>query len=430
MPISQKQSNQLLKWLFLPLSLLALTALLALSAPGAGLAQEGASIVLELQPFVSEGQIARPTDIANAGDSRLFVVEREGYIRVVQGDGSALEEPFLDITDRVEWISHSERGLLGLAFHPDYAQNGYFYVNYTVQPTGDTHISRFQVTSDPNVADADSEEVLLEIDQPFGNHNGGDLAFGPQDGYLYIALGDGGSGNDPGNRAQRLEELLGKMLRIDVNAENGLPPDCGEPGAYTIPANNPFVGTAGACDEIWAWGLRNPWRFSFDRLTHDLYIGDVGQGVIEEIDFQEAASDGGENYGWSCFEGTRPNPQTGAEECEPASAYEAPIFEYNHDFGCAVTGGFVYRGGLYPDLTGRYILTDYCTGYFWDLDVENGWQATRHDNLQRFGFTTFGEGANGEIYVANTANGEILRVTAGEPFVLQNPVYLPVVRGR
>jgi glucose/arabinose dehydrogenase len=212
-----------------------------------------------------------------------------------------------------------------------------------------------------------------------------------------------------------------------VDAGDGLPPDCGTPGAYTIPADNPFVGDTGACDEIWALGLRNPWRISFDRLTHDLYIGDVGQGVIEEIDFQPAASDGGENYGWSCFEGTRSNPQTGADECEPASAYEGPLFEYNHDFGCAVTGGYVYRGTLSPDLFGRYIFTDYCTGYFWDLDVENGWQATRHDNLQRFGFTTFGEGANGEIYVANTGSGEILRVTAGDPFVLQNPVHLPII---
>ncbi|HSM56548.1 MAG TPA: PQQ-dependent sugar dehydrogenase [Candidatus Sulfomarinibacteraceae bacterium] len=385
-------------------------------------------VTLTLETYVPGGELQRPTAMAHAGDGRLFVVEQAGRIRVVHEGGDVVETPFLDISDRV--TSGGERGLLGLAFHPNYAETGYFYVNYT-DTRGDTHIARFQVTADPDVADEDSEHTILMVEQPYGNHNAGDLAFGPQDGYLYIPLGDGGSGDDPQNRAQNMSLLLGKMLRVDVDMEDGGPADCGEPGAYTIPADNPFAGDSDVCDEIWAAGLRNPWRVSFDRQTHDFYISDVGQNAWEEVNRQPAASAGGENYGWSCFEGAHPNPNTHMSDCQDASAYDMPIFEYGHhdvDGVCAVTGGYVYRGSQYPALQGRYLLTDYCSGDFWDLDVDNGFQATRHSNLQQFGFTTFGQDAGGELYVANAADGRILRIAAEQPFEPSEWRYLPVVR--
>ncbi|MCP4360478.1 MAG: PQQ-dependent sugar dehydrogenase [Chloroflexi bacterium] len=356
-----------------------------------------------------------PVDITHAGDGRLFVVEQHGVIKIIHSGGSVTT--FLDITDRVDPPPppSSEKGLLGLAFHPNYASNDYFYVNYT-NLSGQTSISRFSVTANPDVADPSSELVMLTIGQPYSNHNGGDLNFGP-DGYLYIGMGDGGLYDDPGNRAQDPLELLGKMLRIDVDGGGGAS-DCGGTGSYTIPADNPFVGDPNTCDEIWALGLRNPWRVSFDRVTGDMFIGDVGQNAWEEVDFQLASSVGGENWGWRCYEGNHSYNPSG---CGPAGDYDAPIFEYPHSGGCfSITGGYMYRGSQYPWMYGHYLVTDYCTGTFWDLvsDGQGGWTSTQHTNLQTSGYSTFGEGADGELYLANANNGTIYHVeenTTGSP---------------
>ncbi len=375
---------------------------------------------LDLSLSVFATGLNKPVGIANAGpsDDRLFVIEQPGVIRIVQSDGAVLPTPFLDITSRVD-SSDNEEGLLGLSFHPNYANNGYFYVNYTnTSPdTRRTRISRFSVTTNPDVADPNSEDILLTIDQPFSNHNAGDLHFGP-DGYMYVPLGDGGSGGDPNNNAQSLGVLLGKIIRIDVDAKpGGSPPDCQGLGSgnYTIPSSNPLMdGAGGTCDEIWATGLRNPWRFSFDRLTGDLYIGDVGQNTWEEIDFQPASSSGNENYGWRCYEGNHPYNTSG---CGLISNYTFPIFEFNqNDNNCSVIGGYVYRGSQYPAMYGRYLLTDYCSGNFWDL-VPNGvnWQPTKHTNLTEFGYVAFGEDANGELYVANISTGNIYHLEENSP---------------
>lgn len=340
---------------------------------------------------------SQPVDITHAGDDRIFIVERAGRIRIVE-DGNVLSTPFLDIVSEVS-DSPNERGLLGLAFHPDYANNGYFYVNYT-RNDGDTRISRFSVSSNPDVADPESELILLEVDQPYWNHNGGCVKFGP-DGYLYIGLGDGGDGGDPGNRAQNPQNLLGKILRIDV--DNGSP--------YGIPASNPFVGNNDVLDEIWAIGLRNPWRFSFDRETGDLWIGDVGQNIWEEIDFQPANSNGGENYGWRCYEGDAAYNTNG---CGPVGNYVAPVLDYAHGSSqhCSVTGGFVYRGCKYPDLVGHYIYADYCSGVFWSIipDGLGGWTNTQAANYPGYDISSFGEDVNGELYVARLTNGRIYKL--------------------
>ncbi|MEZ5039216.1 MAG: PQQ-dependent sugar dehydrogenase [Saprospiraceae bacterium] len=343
--------------------------------------------------------LTKPVDISHAGDERLFIVEKNGYIRILQANGALETTPFLDIDDRVRG-NESERGLLGLAFHPDYANNGYFFVNYT-NNDGDTRISRFKVSANnPNQADPNSEKILLSVDQPFENHNGGELAFGP-DGYLYIALGDGGSGGDPNNAGQTRTNLLGKMLRIDVN--NGNP--------YAIPADNPFANDDFTLDEVWALGLRNPWRFSFDRLTGDLWIGDVGQGNWEEINFQLANSSGGENYGWRCYEGNAPFNTSG---CPGANNLVFPIHDYSSNFtiGCSVTGGFVYRGSAFPDLYGHYVYTDYCSGRIWSIvpDGEGGWTNTEWLDGSNSQYSSFGEDQNGELYLAAIGGGQIFRV--------------------
>ncbi|MBC8172666.1 MAG: PQQ-dependent sugar dehydrogenase, partial [Chitinophagales bacterium] len=341
--------------------------------------------------FVASG-FTEPVDIASAGDERLFIVERNGKIKILYPDNT--NSLFLDIDARVGSLS-GEQGLLGLTFHPDYASNGYFYVNYT-NNDGDTRISRFSVSaSDEDIADPDSEFNLLAIDQPAANHNGGDMNFGP-DGYLHCALGNGGG---PGNgNSQDTSNLLGKILRIDV--------DGGAP--YAVPADNPYVETAGA-DELWNYGLRNPWRFSFDALTGDMWIADVGGESREEVNFQFAASTGGENYAWRCYEGKL---LIDLDNCNEGAELTLPIFDYPHDFsgGFAVTGGFVYRGTQFPHLYGHYIFTDYITGNTWSIyNSDTGFTTIAYGVIEN-DLTSFGENNEGEIYACNNNNGFIYHV--------------------
>lgn len=380
--------------------LLALTGLLV-GAPTSATTEAAAPTGL---PDLALVEIAtgfnQPTDIANARDARLFITEKPGLIRIIAADGTVLPTPFLDIRSQV--CDQSEGGLLGLVFHPDYETNGFFFVNYTTQRGSDcdtmtTHIARFSVSADPNVADVASERIILSVDQPYDNHNAGDLAFGP-DGYLYIPLGDGGSGGDPENRSQDGTTLLGKLLRIAPSTSTGTEPD------YTIPSDNPYVSNPSVLDEIWAFGLRNPWRISFDRLTGDLWISDVGQGSREEVNFQPATSNGGENYGWRCFEGTLPYNTLG---CGSQKSYDGPAVEYGHNLGNTVTGGFVYRGGQYPGMYGHYIFADFGSGRFWSVtrDGAGAWQLAQ---LHQFpwSFVTFGEGPASELYVATYGFGD------------------------
>jgi len=345
-------------------------------------------------PFASGSPLSSITDIAHAGDSRLFVALQRGRIFIVQSNGTIVSTPFLDIADRVHQ-GGGERGLLGLAFHPDYATNGYFYVNYN-KLDGDKQISRFSVSDeDPNVADPDSELPILDHDQPFSNHNGGDLNFGPDDGYLYIATGDGGSGCDPSDAGQDPLTFLGKILRIDV--------DGGTP--YAIPASNPFVGDPEVLDEIWSLGLRNPWRFAFDRQApHDIWIADVGQGQREEVNHRPGNSPGGENYEWDCKEGTANASISGCSTeavCPVENGFE-PVNEYDHNDGrCSITGGFIYRGSAQPGFVGEYFYADFCSRRMWSLRKEgNAYVETLYSTLVPGGPRTFGEDANGEVYVA------------------------------
>jgi glucose/arabinose dehydrogenase len=341
--------------------------------------------------------LTRPTHVTHAGDGsgRLFVVEQEGTIRVVR-DGVLQATPFLNIRDRIS--SGGERGLLSVAFPPDYASKGYFYIDYT-DTNGDSVVARYFVTENPDVADAGSEQVILFIEQPYANHNGGQLAFGPQDGYLYIGKGDGGSGGDPENRAQDLGTLLGKILRIDV--ESGVDP-------YAIPPDNPFVQNPDARGEIWAYGLRNPWRFSFDEATGDLYIADVGQDRVEEVNFQPVSSNGGENYGWRIMEG---NECFQAETCD-TSGLTMPVVTYpRKPPNCSVTGGLVYRGSAYPDMQGIYYYADYCSSQVWGLrrDSSGTWQNQPLIQAE-FPITSFGEDEAGNLYMTDYFNGTIYRV--------------------
>jgi glucose/arabinose dehydrogenase len=337
-----------------------------------------------------------PTAVANAGDGggRLFIVEKAGTIRVYDGQ-SVLPEPFLDISDRVN-AGASEQGLLGLAFHPNYAENGFFFVDYT-DASGGTVVSRFSVTDDPNRADPASEQVVLTQPQPASNHNGGQLAFGP-DGYLYIGLGDGGASGDRFGNGQNLTTLLGTVLRIDVDE---LP--------YSIPPDNPFVDNPDARGEIWAYGLRNPWRFSFDRVTGDLFIADVGQNVYEEVDFQPAASAGGENYGWPIMEGLHCYPESA--DCDPAGLVQ-PVAEYDHTQGCSVTGGYVYRGEGFPAMQGVYFYGDYCSGLIWGLaPTADGWNVRQLASTNA-SISSFGEGEDGEVYFVDLAAGTLSHLIA------------------
>jgi glucose/arabinose dehydrogenase len=361
----------------------------------------GAQVQLDFRSFATG--LDNPVDIVNAGDDRLFVVQQRGLIRILDLEGNVSGVPFLDLSGVVSQ-SGSETGLLGLAFHPEYHENGYFFVNYTRASDGSTVVSRFSTdTNNPGLANRESEIKLLTVEQPYANHNGGQLLFGP-DGYLYIALGDGGSGGDPNNYAQNRSTFLGKMLRIDVDVEN-------ETG-YGIPPDNPFVDDDTALDEIWAWGLRNPWRNSFDRLTGDFWIADVGQNSREEINFQPARSAGGENYGWRCYEGNQPYNQS---DCQDAENYIFPIFDYAHEgSGCtgSVTGGYVYRGALFNELFGVYIFTDYCTGNVYTITkTSEGFEGGQLSDFNEQRISTFGEDRYGELYVAQKNAGEIYKVT-------------------
>ena len=325
------------------------------------------------------------------GSGRMFIVEQPGRIRIASTSGRA-QGPFLDITDRVN-SGGNEQGLLGLAFHPQYAENGLFFVNYTDRHNHNV-IARFQVSADPAFADAASETIMVSVDDPFGNHNGGVLAFGP-DGYLYAGLGDGGSANDPLGNGQNTSSLLGKILRLDV--------DVAEP--YGIPVDNPF-SSGGGSPEVWAYGLRNPWRMSFDAATGDLFIGDVGQGTWEEVDVLPAGAPGGVNFGWDYREGAH-----AFEGSPPADARLVdPIAEYSHsEGGCSITGGYVYRGSM-PEWNGIYLYGDFCTGFVWGL-LRDGDEAVRQEWQSRLlyetgaNITSFGQDTEGAVYLADRAGG-------------------------
>jgi len=342
-----------------------------------------------------------PVGIENVGDDRLFIIDKLGTIGIIDTFGTVNPTPFLNISSQI--TANGERGLLGLAFHPSYATNGYFYVNYT-DLNGDTNVSRFSVsTGNPNQANPSSEQILLTISQPYTNHNAGDLSFGP-DGYLYIATGDGGNGGDPDDNGQDAQTLLGNILRIDV--DNGNP--------YAIPPSNPFVGNPNGLNEIWSYGLRNPWRISFDQLTGDLWIADVGQGSWEEVNFQPSTSTGGENYGWRCYEG---NQSYNSNNCPAASSLTFPVSEYPHNpntGGFSITGGFVYRGSQYPCLYGKYIYMDYVTDHLWTVEPDGlgGWNTTFYDaNNFALGnsIVSFGQDANNELY-ACSYSGDIYKI--------------------
>lgn len=352
---------------------------------------------ISLEPFLStSAQLTYLTD-ANDGSQRLFLVEKQGRVRIIR-DGKILDRPFLDISALVE-SRGTEQGLFSIAFDPDYASNGQLYVNYTAKAgNGDSVIARYRISVDPDVVDPESAQVILQIDQPAANHNGGQLQFGP-DGYLYIGMGDGGFSGDPQNNAQNLGVLLGKMLRLAVRGA----------ATYTIPPDNPFIGQSSARPEIWAYGLRNPWRFSFDSATGDLYIADVGQDAWEEVDFQPRSSHGGENYGWNRLEGTHCfKPTTNCDK----SGTVLPVAEYGHDQGCSVTGGYVYRGHKYPALYGCYFFADYCSGRIWGLRQagDGNWQLAQllKTDVQ---VSSFGQDAGGESDVLDL-RGDVYRLVA------------------
>ncbi|HZQ10157.1 MAG TPA: PQQ-dependent sugar dehydrogenase, partial [Anaerolineae bacterium] len=358
-----------------------------------------ASFTLGVEPLVQG--LTRPVFVTSAGDNSglLFVVQQTGQILIIE-NGQLRQQPFLDIRNKIT-TAGNEQGLLGMAFDPHYDKTGVFYVNYSRKENGDNVIARYQLSRDPYVADPNSEKVLLTIKGFEPNHNSGMLAFGP-DGYLYIGTGDGGGAGDRhgtiGN-AQALNILNGKILRIDVNADT-----------YSIPPTNPFVNQPDALPEIWVYGLRNPWRFSFDKETGDLYIGDVGQGSKEEVDFQPAGDKGGENYGWRVMEGNDCyNPNTNCD----TSGKVRPIFDYSHDFGCSITGGYVYRGSRYPWLVGQYIFADYCSGIVWTTsrDASGQWQ-TRQIGKFDDTISSFGQDQDGELYVVGHSSGTIYKLTS------------------
>ncbi len=369
------------------------------AAPGAGGTPSSAALKIVQ---VAQGLESPLYLTAPPGDTaRLFIVEQSGRIRIVRS-GALLSIPFLDLSAKVSF--GGEQGLLGLAFHPQYATNGRFVVNYTDRG-GDTRVAVYRVSSDADVADPASEQVILAVDQPFANHNGGMVVFGP-DGKLYIGLGDGGSGGDPQGNGQNRNVLLGKILRVEVNAA----------GQFSVPADNPFVGQAGRRPEIWSLGLRNPWRFSFDRSLGDLYIGDVGQNTHEEIDVSTDVSQFGRglNYGWNTMEGLACYSPSAA--CV-RTGLTLPVLDYDHGIGCSVIGGYVYRGSAIPDLRGTYFYGDYCQGWVRSFRLagtrvtgENDWPALRPGGQ----ITSFGEDAQGELYIV-IQSGRVFRIVPATP---------------
>jgi glucose/arabinose dehydrogenase len=351
---------------------------------------------LELTFIPVASGFTKPLYLTHAGDGsgRLFVVEQAGRILIVE-QGQVNPTPFLDIVSIVG-SDANEQGLLGLAFHPNYASNGLFFINYT-DKQGDTQIARYSVSDNPDVADPNSAEILLTIDQPYANHNGGQVVFGP-DGYLYIGMGDGGAANDPHNNGQNVNALLGKILRIDV--------DSGDP--YAIPPDNPFAGNGQGSPEIWSYGWRNPWRFSFDLATGDMYIADVGQNQYEEVHVELAGTPGGQNYGWRLMEGAH----CFDGDCDPASQnLVLPIAEYDHGQGCSITGGYVYRGSQFSALNGIYFYGDYCSGIIWALrrEVDGNWSQAE---VLQSGYTisSFGQDEAGEVYLVQHRTGEIFQL--------------------
>ena len=393
--------------------------------------------------------LTRPVFVtAPRGDpERLFIVEQAGVIKILRS-GSILARPFLNLSSIVD-DTGNEQGLLGLAFDPDYDTNGHFYVYFTWDPgPGDdiSRLRRYTVSSDPDSADTTSGFEIMRVFQPFTNHNGGTIEFGP-DGYLYWGLGDGGGFNDPDDRGQDPLDLLGKMLRIDPTVDD-FPNDPDQ--NYAVPANNPFVSDAGVRDEIWALGLRNPYRWSFDRVNGDLYVADVGQSTWEEINWQSAASPGGENYGWRCYEG---NASFNSLGCGPSTEYTFPIRAYNHGtdgFSCSVTGGFVYRGAAIPSLVGSYLYADHCSWQIYSFEVVAGALQNlqnRSAELDPGGglvlgeISSFGEDGLGEMYIVdlgrNNPPGEVYKIvpdptdvsTHATRFLLGNAFPNPAMEG-
>lgn len=352
----------------------------------------GLSQTISLQSFATG--FSSPVEITNAGDSRLFVVQKGGLIRILNSNGTINTTPFLNLSTLIS--SDGERGLLGLAFHPNYAENGYFFVNYT-NTSGNTVIARYSVNSGNLDIANTTGTILMTISQPYSNHNGGSIKFGA-DGYLYIGMGDGGSGGDPGNRAQNINENLGKMLRIDVNSTVS--------PFYTSPATNPYFGVAGN-DEIWAIGLRNPWKFSFNRLNGDLWIADVGQGAIEEINkIVNPLPNTGINFGWRCYEG---NSTYNTSGCAPAGTMTFPFAQYARSGGaCSVTGGYFYTGTTYPNFQNKYFFTDYCDDKI--RMVNSAGVITTTASFSGNNFVTFGEDMNGELYIAGISSGTIYKI--------------------
>lgn len=381
--------------LLLPILLAIMTftgpLLVSAQTPSSSFDPAGYSLNLEavVTGLASPVQIVDPDD----GSGRMFIVQQTGQVLILE-DG-AITGTLLDISGQIS--TSSEQGLLSIAVHPDFAETGLLYIDYT-DTAGNTQIEEWTISADdPNTADPASARTILSVDQPAENHNGGLLMFGP-DGYLYIGLGDGGNQGDPNGNGQNLGVLLGKILRIDIDHTEGDLP-------YAIPEDNPFADSDEARSEIWAYGLRNPWRFSFDKETGDLYIGDVGQGNWEEADFQPAG-EGGYNFGWNTMEA---NDCYAVANCDP-SAFTLPFFYYSHDSGgCSITGGYVYRGEAVENLSSGYLVGDYCTGYIWAVNPETG--ATSDAMTSGLAISSFGEDASGELYVVDL-NGGIYKVVA------------------
>ncbi|WP_034743618.1 PQQ-dependent sugar dehydrogenase [Chryseobacterium vrystaatense] len=355
--------------------------------------------------------LTSPVEITNANDTRLFVVQQDGIIKIIQPNGTINSADFINISSKV--LYGGERGLLGLAFHPQYTTNGYFFVYYN-NTAGNIIVARYSVSStNPDVADPNSEKILLNIPKPFDNHNGGSIHFAP-DGNLWVVTGDGGSSGDPQNNSQNKNSLLGKMLRIDVNAT----------GPYNIPPGNPFAGTSvDGLDEIWSYGLRNAWKFSFDTTTGNVMIADVGQGAIEEIN-RMPITQAGINYGWRCYEGNNAYNTAG---CGTMASMTFPVAVYNHSGGrCSITGGYVYRGAQYPSLQGKYIFADYCSTQIGVLNADNSivWGPASTGN----NFSTFGQNSQKELFVAAVTSGKIFKITTGtlgtEETTASNSIYI------